>query len=136
MFHLHSCAFCEHDECEHNVHEQVRHRSATVCESADVLHGASVLRCLCCGGRGHLSQGRALMAPYLPRDGASGSPYSEGGALYALGLIHANHGQDIRGFLLESLRGTQNEVRRLLCWHFVPCRSISTGIFAHAAGHA
>lgn len=60
--------------------------------------------------RGHLSQGRALMAPYLPRNGASGSPYSEGGALYALGLIHANHGQDIRDFLLESLRGTQNEV--------------------------
>ena len=25
-------------------------------------------------------------------------------------LIHANHGQDIRDFLLESLRGTQNEV--------------------------
>jgi hypothetical protein len=63
---------------------------------------------MCC--RGHLSQGRALMAPYLPRNGASGSPYSEGGALYALGLIHANHGQDIRDFLLESLRGTQNEV--------------------------
>lgn len=60
--------------------------------------------------RGHLSQGKALMAPYLPRDGGSGSPYSEGGALYALGLIHANHGQDIRDFLLESLRGTQNEV--------------------------
>ncbi|KAL0034615.1 hypothetical protein WJX79_010540 [Trebouxia sp. C0005] len=60
--------------------------------------------------RGHLSQGQALMAPYLPRNGASGSPYSEGGALYALGLIHANHGQDIRDFLLESLRGTQNEV--------------------------
>lgn len=55
------------------------------------------------------------MAPYLPRDGASGSPYSEGGALYALGLIHANHGQDIRGFLLESLRGTQNEVSSERC---------------------
>lgn len=53
------------------------------------------------------------MAPYLPRNGASGSPYSEGGALYALGLIHANHGQDIRDFLLESLRGTQNEVKPL-----------------------
>lgn len=65
--------------------------------------------CLC-SCRGHLSQGKALMAPYLPRDGGSGSPYSEGGALYALGLIHANHGQDIRDFLLESLRGTQNEV--------------------------
>jgi 26S proteasome regulatory subunit N2 len=52
------------------------------------------------------------MAPYLPRNGASqsGSPYSEGGALYALGLIHANHGQDIRNFLLESLRNSSNDV--------------------------
>lgn len=32
--------------------------------------------------RGHLSQGKSLMAPYLPRDGAStSSPFSEGGAL-------------------------------------------------------
>ncbi|GFR48946.1 hypothetical protein Agub_g10960, partial [Astrephomene gubernaculifera] len=68
--------------------------------------------------RGHLAQGRALMAPYLPRAGAAaaaaggggGSPFSEGGALYALGLIYANHGQDVRPFLLESLRGTSNEV--------------------------
>jgi 26S proteasome regulatory subunit N2 len=43
--------------------------------------------------RGHLKQGQALMAPYLPRNGASGSPYSEGGALYALGLLYVNHGQ-------------------------------------------
>lgn len=60
--------------------------------------------------RGHLEQGRALMAPYLPRNGASGSPYSEGGALYALGLIYANHGSEVRGFLLDSLRGSSHEV--------------------------
>ncbi|KAK3121303.1 hypothetical protein QOZ80_8BG0650410 [Eleusine coracana subsp. coracana] len=62
--------------------------------------------------RGHLQQGRALMAPYLPSDGAVGSasPYSEGGALYALGLIHANHGEGIKQFLRESLRNTNNEV--------------------------
>ena len=83
-------------------------RCHSTCISKDCL-SVHILdeSCLC---RGHLSQGRALMAPYLPRNGASGSPYSEGGALYALGLIHANHGQDIRDFLLESLRGTQNEV--------------------------
>ena len=91
------------------------------CADAD----AALLLC-----RGHLSQGRALMAPYLPRDGASSSQFSEGGALYALGLIHANHGQDIRAFLLEALRGTQMEVctaccspagrkQRLPCW--LPC---------------
>jgi 26S proteasome regulatory subunit N2 len=52
------------------------------------------------------------MAPYLPSDGAVGSasPYSEGGALYALGLIHANHGEGIKQFLRESLRNTSNEV--------------------------
>eukprot|EP00271_Cylindrocystis_brebissonii_P005015 TRINITY_DN16971_c0_g1_i1.p1 TRINITY_DN16971_c0_g1~~TRINITY_DN16971_c0_g1_i1.p1 ORF type:complete len:1168 (-),score=279.75 TRINITY_DN16971_c0_g1_i1:370-3873(-) len=61
--------------------------------------------------RGHLQQGRSLMAPYLPQNGGgSGSPFSEGGALYALGLIHANHGEGIQHFLLESLRNTSNEV--------------------------
>ncbi|WVZ94493.1 hypothetical protein U9M48_040380 [Paspalum notatum var. saurae] len=62
--------------------------------------------------RGHLQQGRALMAPYLPQNGAVGSasPYSEGGALYALGLIHANHGEGIKDFLRESLRNTSSEV--------------------------
>ncbi|KAM3405539.1 hypothetical protein ACQJBY_008188 [Aegilops geniculata] len=62
--------------------------------------------------RGHLQQGRALMAPYLPQNGAGGggSPYSEGGALYALGLIHANHGEGIKQFLRESLRNTSAEV--------------------------
>ncbi|KAL7585032.1 hypothetical protein Lser_V15G43747 [Lactuca serriola] len=41
---------------------------------------------------GYLQQGRSLMAHYLPQSGAGGggggrSPYSEGDALYALGLI-------------------------------------------------
>ncbi|KAK4482545.1 hypothetical protein RD792_009705 [Penstemon davidsonii] len=61
--------------------------------------------------KGHLQQGRSLMAPYLPQGGAGGgSPYSEGGALYALGLIHANHGEGIKQFLRESLRSTNVEV--------------------------
>ncbi|XP_042487492.1 26S proteasome non-ATPase regulatory subunit 1 homolog A-like, partial [Macadamia integrifolia] len=62
--------------------------------------------------RGHLQQGRSLMAPYLPQTGAAGggSPYSEGGALYALGLIHANHGEGIKQFLRDSLRSTNVEV--------------------------
>ncbi|KAJ6847996.1 26S proteasome non-ATPase regulatory subunit 1-like protein A-like [Iris pallida] len=62
--------------------------------------------------RGHLQQGRSLMAPYLPQSGAvgGGSPYSEGGALYALGLIHANHGEGIKQFLRESLKNTSSEV--------------------------
>jgi hypothetical protein len=35
---------------------------------------------------------------------------SEGGALYALGLIHANHGEGIKQFLRDSLRSTTVEV--------------------------
>jgi hypothetical protein len=54
--------------------------------------------------------GKALLAPYLPRDGAGGSPYSEGGALYALGLIAANHGAAHRAFLLDSLRAAGSPV--------------------------
>jgi hypothetical protein len=54
--------------------------------------------------------GKALLAPYLPRDGAGGSPYSEGGALYALGLIAANHGAAHRAFLLNSLRAAGSPV--------------------------
>lgn len=56
------------------------------------------------------------MAPYLPQGGAGsgGSPYSEGGALYALGLIHANHGEGIKQFLRESLRSTNVEVCTLI----------------------
>jgi len=65
---------------------------------------------------GQLAEGRQLMGPFLPRDGSSGgggmrpSPYTEGGALYALGLIHANHGDGILPFLLESSRSSNNEV--------------------------
>ena len=55
------------------------------------------------------TQARSLLAPYLPPRSSS-SPFSEGGALYALGLIHANHGKPIIPFLLESLNGTAHEV--------------------------
>jgi 26S proteasome regulatory subunit N2 len=45
--------------------------------------------------RGNLSQGKKLLDPYLPKDLMSannvGSVYSQGGSLYALGLIYANH---------------------------------------------
>lgn len=66
--------------------------------------------------RGHLQQGRSLMAPYLPQSGSGGgSPYSEGGALYALGLIHANHGEGIKQFLRQSLSSTNVEVVAFCC---------------------
>jgi 26S proteasome regulatory subunit N2 len=40
--------------------------------------------------KGHVEDSMTLLETYLPKPGVSGSPYSEGGSLYALGLIHAN----------------------------------------------
>ncbi len=39
------------------------------------------------------------MSAYLPKDasGSSSSVYTEGGGLFALGLIHANHGGAMTG---------------------------------------
>lgn len=54
---------------------------------------------------GHEKEALNLMQAYLPRDGGSATAgYSEGGALYALGLIHANHGSDIIDYLMTQLR--------------------------------
>lgn len=52
----------------------------------------------------------SLLAPYLPQEGVSGSAYSEGGALFALGLIHANHGAGVLPTLSKALKSTQSEV--------------------------
>ncbi|KAJ1554728.1 proteasome regulatory particle base subunit, partial [Cladochytrium tenue] len=61
--------------------------------------------------KGQISRGRALLGPYLPREGVSGSAYSEGGALFALGLIHANHGNDeVVNYISGILSGTQSEI--------------------------
>ena len=67
--------------------------------------------------RGHVKQAMSLMAPYLPQAGMSASPYSEGGALFALGIIHANHSTDIRSYLLNALRnaGTNEVVQHGAC---------------------
>ena len=60
--------------------------------------------------KGHISQGLALLQPYLPKDGISGSAYSEGGSLYALGLVNANHGGEALVYLHKTLKGLSNEV--------------------------
>nr|POF02543.1 26s proteasome regulatory subunit rpn2 [Quercus suber] len=63
--------------------------------------------------RGNLSQGKKLLEPYLPRDNGapnSGSPYSQGGSLYALGLIYTNHGTHVLDYLRNQFRSTQEEV--------------------------
>lgn len=54
--------------------------------------------------RGDLGNGQTLLGPYLPKDAAVGtnpsSVYSQGGSLYAMGLIYANH----ETFALELIR--------------------------------
>ncbi|OUM69113.1 hypothetical protein PIROE2DRAFT_3006 [Piromyces sp. E2] len=60
--------------------------------------------------KGHVDQGLKLLAPYLPQDGVSSSPYSEGGSLFALGLINVNHGGEVLDYLRNALNKTQNEI--------------------------
>lgn len=62
--------------------------------------------------RGNLSQSRKLLEPYLPRQGSisQGSSFSQGGALYAYGLIHANHGADALDYLRNMFESAEEEV--------------------------
>jgi 26S proteasome regulatory subunit N2 len=62
--------------------------------------------------RGNLSQSRKLLEPYLPRQSglSSGSIFSQGGALYAYGLIHANHGADALEYLRTQFTSAEEEV--------------------------
>ncbi|RDD41259.1 26S proteasome non-ATPase regulatory subunit 1 [Trichoplax sp. H2] len=45
-----------------------------------------------------------LMSHYLPKDNTSSNGMQSGGALYALGLIHANHGHGILSYLRNQLK--------------------------------
>lgn len=53
--------------------------------------------------KGNLSQGLNVLKPYLPE--TTGSPYTKGGSLFALGLIFAGHGRNtldyLKKFVLE-----------------------------------
>lgn len=62
--------------------------------------------------RGNLSQSRKLLEPYLPKQGglSSGSIFSQGGALYAYGLIHANHGAEALEYLKTQFSQAEEEV--------------------------
>jgi 26S proteasome regulatory subunit N2 len=62
--------------------------------------------------RGNISQSRKLLEPYLPKQGgvSSGSIFSQGGALYAYGLIHANHGADALEYLRSMFNAAEDEV--------------------------
>ncbi|CAM9153706.1 unnamed protein product [Pylaiella littoralis] len=71
--------------------------------------------------RGHMKESMSLLQPYLPQGGVSALPYSEGGALYALGLIHSNKGSDgnteVITYLKEALSnaGTNETVQHGAC---------------------
>lgn len=66
--------------------------------------------------RGHEKDAMHLMSTYLPKETGPGSAYSEGGGLYALGLIHANHGGEITEYLLSQLKeATTDTVRHGGC---------------------
>lgn len=65
--------------------------------------------------RGNLGQGQKLLEPYLPKEnagaaGGAGSTYSQGGSLYALGLIYTNHGTHVLDYLRRQFKATQEEV--------------------------
>ncbi|GAB7355811.1 hypothetical protein MBLNU459_g6484t1 [Dothideomycetes sp. NU459] len=63
--------------------------------------------------RGNLAQGHKLLEPYLPKRGSvpgSGSPYSQGGSLYALGLIYTNHGHHVLDYLRNEFKEANEEV--------------------------
>ncbi|CAE6513659.1 unnamed protein product [Rhizoctonia solani] len=56
--------------------------------------------------KGNIAQAMELLGPYLPgaTSGAGSSPFSEGGALFALGIVHAGRGSEVEGFLREKVR--------------------------------
>ncbi|CAK7225214.1 proteasome regulatory particle base subunit [Sporothrix eucalyptigena] len=62
--------------------------------------------------RGNITQARKLLEPYMPRVGqlSQGSTFSQGGALYAFGLIHANHGADALDYLRNVFSAAEDEV--------------------------
>ncbi|KAJ2468739.1 proteasome regulatory particle base subunit, partial [Coemansia sp. RSA 2322] len=64
---------------------------------------------------GHVKHSFNLLQPYLPEDNSSVSPYSEGGAFFALGLIHACHGTDkVTNYLRDALTAYQGPTAEIL----------------------
>ncbi|KZS89549.1 hypothetical protein SISNIDRAFT_526918 [Sistotremastrum niveocremeum HHB9708] len=64
--------------------------------------------------KGNLDHGMELFGPYSPGAegaGAAGGPYSEGGTLYALGLVNAGHGSGrvMETYLIEKLKAANQD---------------------------
>ncbi|KAG6885847.1 hypothetical protein C0993_008810 [Termitomyces sp. T159_Od127] len=64
--------------------------------------------------KGYFEQGMTILGPYLPQNGGEssvqGAAYSEGGALYALGLINAGCGSSVATYLRDTLKTSQGEI--------------------------
>ncbi|KAG6862388.1 hypothetical protein C0995_011828 [Termitomyces sp. Mi166 len=64
--------------------------------------------------KGYFEQGMTILGPYLPQSGGEsgvqGAAYSEGGALYALGLINAGCGSSVATYLRDTLKASQGEI--------------------------
>lgn len=66
--------------------------------------------------KGHFEEGMNILGPYLPTDGNAQAPgiqgaqYSEGGSLYALGIVNAGcgSGRDVEGYLRDKLKAATN----------------------------
>jgi len=81
--------------------------------------------------RGNLGCGLKLLSPYLPKDsiaGAnSGSAYSQGGSLYAMGLIYANHETFASELIRKQFNDTNEEVVQHGAALGLGCASMATG---------
>ncbi|EHY52113.1 proteasome regulatory particle base subunit [Exophiala dermatitidis] len=63
--------------------------------------------------QGNINQVQRLLSPYLPKAGGLGShdsPYSQGGSLFAYGLLCANHKSRAVDFLREKFKEATEEV--------------------------
>lgn len=67
--------------------------------------------------KGHFEESMNILGPYLPQanggnTGIPGAAYSEGGALYALGLVNAGcgSGRSVENYLRETLKTLDNDV--------------------------
>lgn len=68
--------------------------------------------------KGNFEESMNILGPYLPAEdgqqggGIQGAQYSEGGSLYALGIVNAScgSGRGIEGYLKDKLKSATNEV--------------------------
>lgn len=67
--------------------------------------------------KGHYEESMNILGPYLPQanggsSGIAGAAYSEGGALYALGLVNAGcgAGRQVENYLRDTLKTLENDV--------------------------